>query len=450
MSHSQLEYAKERIKQLREEARLYHLSKQVAQKTERPHSIWEVPGFPKLFASYSISIIGQWFDMVAIMIVFGYIWNADPFLIALIPVAYAAPQALFSQFAGVIAERTNKIKLMAIADLCTVLLTIGLFFTSTPIAALLILTLRGIVNVIHFPAQQSLIRQLVPDKLRLKAVTWNGGINQAAKIFAPLVGGALLTFMNPQSLLLINAFAFFISACLLLSMFRLNNTTLKEDFQSTDSDQPSFFEQWRNGWQSIFTTQVLALTISLSLLGISIIQLVDSQFAVLFRELAPAKPQIVGWIISSIGAGAITVMMILNRLDELKRIGLWLSLALLFIGISFSGIGLLQINFPLFSPLLFGFIGGIGTGIAMVVSNFVIQTIPKPCDVSTVAGIFQTLTSFSVFLAPLLGAALIHAVGIQAVFILCGFLLIVVGFLPMIWLRRRSSISRKAEMKHSA
>lgn len=450
MSPNQLEYAKERIKQLRKEARLYHLSRQLTQKTERPNSIWEVSGFPKLFASYSISIIGQWFDMVAIMIVFGYIWNADPFLIALIPVAYAAPQALFSQFAGVIAERTNKIKLMAIADLCTVLLTISLFFTATPVAALLILTLRGTVNVIHFPAQQSLIRQLVPDELRLKAVTWTGGINQAAKIFAPFIGGALLTFMNPQSLLLINACAFFISACLLLSMIRQINGAINNEPSTTKANQLSFFQQWRIGWKSVLTSPVLLLTISLSLLGFSIIQLVDAQFPVLFRELAPAEPQIVGWVISSIGAGAITIMMILNRLGELKQIGLWLGLALLFIGISFSGIGLLNVHFHLFLPLLFGYIAGIGTGITMVVSNFVIQTTPKPNDVSTVAGIFQTLTSFSVFLAPLLGAALIHALGIQTVFILCGFLLIVVGFLPIIWLRRRRPISEKAKMTRSA
>jgi MFS transporter, DHA3 family, macrolide efflux protein len=54
-------------------------------------TIWKNKIFVRLFGSYSISMLGHWFDMVAIMVLFGYVWQADPLLLAFIPIAYALP-----------------------------------------------------------------------------------------------------------------------------------------------------------------------------------------------------------------------------------------------------------------------------------------------------------------------------------------------------------------------
>lgn len=407
----------------------------------QPRTIWDVPGYKKLFSSYSISIIGQWFDMVALMVVFGYIWDAHPFMLALIPVAYGAPQALLSQFAGVLVDRINKIRLMAFADAVSVLLTVSLYFAGSPWTALILLAIRASVNVVHYPAQASLIRELIPDSMRIKAITWNGGINQAAKIIAPLAGGALLSLFPAKNLLLVTAAAFFISACLLVSLQR--QIHLKNKAINLTENQLTFMQQWRIGWKSVVTNRILAMTVSLSLLGMIVIQLVDAQFPALFRDIAPNNPEFMTWIISAIGTGSISSMYVLNRLKEFKQLSWWLCSSLVLIGIGFTGIGLLQAGFAIGLAILLGVLCGIGCGISIIISNYVIQTVPEADHVSTIAGIFQTLMSTSVFVSPLIGAAIIQLTSVRAAFISCGTLLILFAAVPILLKKRQPSLLRQ-------
>ncbi|MBM7838754.1 putative MFS family arabinose efflux permease [Alkalihalobacillus xiaoxiensis] len=411
------------IEELREEAQNEALARQYKHE-KKPESLWQVHGFNKLLISYSISTIGQWFDMIALMVIFGYIWQASPFMLALIPIAYALPKVLFSQFAGVFAERVNKLKLMAGADLLTVPLTIGLFFAPSPVIALILLSLRASVTVVHYPAQQSLVRELVPSSLRIKAVTWIGGVNQAAKIIAPLAGGALLAFTTPHLLLLLNASAFFLSALILLSITKSYRPTKQAQASKQESDAPPFFTQWRRGWVVLFRNKLLLWPLLLMLIGISAIQLVDSMFPVLFRELLPNRPEVLTWLITSIGLGALLMMTFLNRFKAFNRPLIWVCLAKLLIALSFLGLGFLQAGFSIYLLLLLGVLCGFGTGIALILSSYIIQTIPAENEVSLVAGIFETLTSASVFMSPLLGALFVSAIGVQPAFALCGILLI--------------------------
>ncbi|MDQ0272537.1 MFS transporter [Cytobacillus purgationiresistens] len=429
-----LEIAKQRIQEmLKATGTLDQFHESTSKQNEEPRKIWDVPGYRKLFSSYSISVIGQWFDMIALMIIFGYMWKVEPYMLALIPVAYGAPQALFSQFAGVLVDRINKLKLMAVADCLTVLFTLMLFIAPSPIIALIILAIRSSVNVVHYPAQQSLIREMVPEKMRIQAITLNGGINQAAKILAPLAGGALIALIPAKNLLLINASAFFISACILFSLQKqVNIGKGKHTNHGNQEKQLTFFEQWRVGWGSVLRNPILLMTVSLTMLGMIVIQLVDAQFPILFRELASNKPELVTWVIAAVGAGSITTMYVLNRFTAFKHIGLWVCSALTFIGIGFAGLGFLQPGFSIVLCIMYGFLSGIGGGISLIISNYVIQTIPHQKDVSTVAGIFQTLVSASVFVSPLLGAVIIQLTNIQTVFVGCGLLLILFAFVPLL------------------
>lgn len=440
-----LELAKQRIQEMIEAAQ--HSSVILDEHVKDPKAIWEVPGYKKLFSSYCISVIGQWFDMVALMVLFGYIWHTEPYMLALIPVAYGAPQALLSQFAGVFVERVNKLRLMAIAHCLTVILTLGLFTAASPWTAIAILALRASVNVVHYPAQQSLIRSMIPEALRIQAITWNGGITQAAKIIAPLAGGALIAFISAKSLLLINAAAFALSACLLFSLQKQIKFG-KQKMADPENHRLAFIEQWQAGWKIVIMNNLLLLTISLTLFGMIVIQLVDAQFPALFREIAAEHPEYMTWIISSVGAGSISAMYLLNRRKNFQKIGLFICTGLAFIGIGFAGIGLLQTGFSVILALLLGFVCGIGTGILLVISNYVIQTAPLAKDVSIVAGIFQTLMSTSVFISPLIGALLIQITSVRTAFIACGIALILFAFPPLFLkkMKNNSSLIKKQKV----
>ncbi|WP_413378778.1 hypothetical protein [Alkalihalobacillus sp. 1P02AB] len=70
-----IELAKLHAEELRKEAKEDRLLQMIQSNSNRLDTLWDIPGYSRLFASYGISIVGQWFDMLAVMIIFGYIWQ---------------------------------------------------------------------------------------------------------------------------------------------------------------------------------------------------------------------------------------------------------------------------------------------------------------------------------------------------------------------------------------
>ncbi|MFS0788022.1 MFS transporter [Shouchella sp. 1P09AA] len=412
---------------LRNEAYANNLARGI-QTNSQPDSIWQIRGYRSLFTSYSISVTGQWFDSIAIMVIFAYVWQSSPIYLGFIPFALALPQVLFSQLVAPLTRRFNKLRIMAFADILTACFTIGLFFSPHPWFALLFLALRSTVNVVHFPIQQELVRQLVPEPLRLKAVTWNGLVSQGAKIIVPFVGGLFLTIVAPQTLLLLNAVAFVISAFILFSIQHLFQDQMKKTL--SPSTKP-IFKELRAGWTTLFSHPVLVVLFSLLVVGLFCVQFVDSQFPILFRELAPTEPQRLTWVISAIGIGAVTIIFILNKFKQMNHFFAWISLAQALIAVAFIGFSFLQPSSPLFFFLGLGFICGIGTGISITTINYAIQTIPADEDVATIAGISQSLSSLVIIVAPLTGGFLTSILGVQVMFGLSGLFLIISMILPL-------------------
>ncbi|MCD8510872.1 MAG: MFS transporter [Bacillus sp. (in: Bacteria)] len=363
-------------------------------------SIWQNKIYMRLFASYSVSMLGHWFDMVAIMILFGYVWQAEPMLIALIPVALALPQALLGQFSGVIADKFDKVKLMMAADFLTAALTFILLLAQNPWIALVILSLRSVVNVIHFPAQQGLIKQVVDENLMLKAVTLNGIVNQLGKIMGPVIGGGIAGLFSPQLCIFINGVAFILSALILLSIILQNKLTATVNEQSEQAEAKSFWAAWRDGWRIVLKSRILLVSFSLSILGMIGVQMVDIQFPVLMRLLYPENPEIVGWLMGASGFGALLVFTIINRFEKLSGFGWILGGSAALIGIGFGAAGYLPVGSQLFMPILIGIIIGIAAGLFMIGSQYIMQTYTTKENIGRVSGIYNSLLSITVIISP--------------------------------------------------
>jgi len=114
--------------------------------------------YKRLFISSTAASFGDLFDMFAVITLFTYVWHANSLWITLIPVAYALPSILLSQAAGNLADRYDKVQLMFLSELIRLLFTSLLFFTTEPLLALGVLTLRSMSSVMKVPAQTARLR----------------------------------------------------------------------------------------------------------------------------------------------------------------------------------------------------------------------------------------------------------------------------------------------------
>jgi predicted MFS family arabinose efflux permease len=404
--------------------------------------LWKNRTFMRMFTAYGLSTLGDWFDFIAVSILLGFVWKAEPMTIALLPLMYAGPGILFGQFAGIYADRSNKLRLMILTDIIRAVLTGLLLLAPNPAWLLLLLCLRSSVRVFHTPAQEALTRQVVPADQLFKATTMNGTVFQLGKVLGPLLGGTLAASVSPFICLMVNACSFAVSAILLTSIGSVGET---HDHGARKQQKQSFREVWKEGWLVILRNRLLLASTLFSLIGLMAIQLVDAQFSVLFREKAPNHPEIMGWTLSAIGIGALLTVAGLNRLSEIRSYGWLLGGGLLLIGLMFGWLGTFQPGSGFHWLLVASFVGGIGTGLSAVASNFLRQKETPKEAIGRVTGIMESLSSGAFIIAPLIGGVCITLFGVSLTFQTIGFITAAIGAIgillqSVIWGRQPDAV----------
>lgn len=158
-----------------------------------------------MFAAHTAASFGDWFDAIAIQVLVAYRWEADPMLIALIPVVMALPGLLLGSIAGTLADRVHKARLMIGCDVVVALLTLAILAVPGPAWLLPLLGLRAAAGVFQMPSQQGLTRTVVASGDLFRATSLNGLVNQASKVAGPLLGAMTLVVMSPQACIILNA-----------------------------------------------------------------------------------------------------------------------------------------------------------------------------------------------------------------------------------------------------
>ncbi|MGN7414884.1 MFS transporter [Paenibacillus sp. SAF-068] len=406
-----------------------------ASSAESSRSLWTNLRFVRMFIAYSLATFGDWFDALAIQVMVAYRWGADPLIIALIPVCMAVPGILLGSVAGALADRLHKVKIMLLCDVITVGLTIAILFAPSPIWLLPILALRAMMGVFHVPAQQALTRQVVAEEHLFQASSLNGFVNQCSKVAGPLLGAVILVFFSPQICIVINACTRLLSGAVLWPLRRLG-----EKLESVVSDgnavgekdeSESLFSQWKQGWRFIRSSRTVLSTIWFGCFGLMAILMIDYQFTTLFREIKPGNESLLGWLGSSGGAGAIVIILLLNRLPRIGY-GWGLGGGYLFIGAGIAALGWIGPQTPEIWVLMWGLCIGVGNGLFMVTLNYLLQKETPAAYVGRVFGIQNSLSSVVLVIAPLAGGALIRVAGPSPTFQYIGLATLVIGLVGIL------------------
>ncbi|PWK15796.1 putative MFS family arabinose efflux permease [Tumebacillus permanentifrigoris] len=398
-----------------------------------PRSLWKNKIFTRMFVSYSISSFGDWFDMTALMILFSYTWHANSFLVALVPISYAVPSIALGQLAGVYADRWKKIQLMINTDLIRAVLTVALIFTGNPYWALPIMFLRATASVFNTPAQQALLRTSVPEEQLMKASAMIGMVMQISKVAGPLLGSILIALVSIKLCLVINAISFFISAVLLMTVGKVSEEGLSTP--TPTETKPSLLQSWQEGWKTLFTIRMLYMSFAFYLVGFFTLQMVDSQFGILLREVVPGSETLLGYVISTVGFGMFTVGGILTGIKNIKSYGWTLSLGCLLTGLSFGGFGMFELGGPILWIYLCAFLGGLGVGLTIIGFSFLRQKETPPEMMGRITGITNSLTSAVVIIGPMVGGVMIGALGVSTAFQITGLVMLCVGVLGVLFKR---------------
>ncbi|WP_336782346.1 MFS transporter [Paenibacillus illinoisensis] len=396
-----------------------------------PTSLWTNFRFMRMFIAYALATFGDWFDALAIQVLVAYRWGADPLIIALIPVCMAVPGILLGSVAGTLADRLHKVKIMLLCDVITVVLTVAILFAPSAAWLLPLLALRAMMGVFHIPAQQALTRQVVAEEHLFQASSLNGFVGQCSKVAGPLLGAVILAVFSPQICIVINACTRLISGLVLWPLRRLTEKPEHSIGEETQDQQEqaeteSVLRQWTKGWSFIRNSRAILYTLLFGCLGLMAILMIDYQFVTLFRSIKPGNEALIGWLGSSAGAGAVIMILLLNRLPRVSY-GWGLGGGFVLIGAGIAALGWVVPHTPDVWIIVWGLCIGLGNGLSMVTLNYLLQKETPPAYVGRVFGIQNSMSSVVLVVAPLAGGALIHIMGPGLTFQFIGIATLAIG-----------------------
>ncbi len=288
--------------------------------------------------------------------------------LGLVIFAYGVPNLAFSLVGGIIADRTDRLRLLV----STRIVESGL------ILALAILKLSGVMELWHVfavsallgtvqaingPTRMALVADLVDRKDLMNAVALHAMVNQSGQIIGPALAGGVIEIAGVGNALVANAAMYLFGIAFLV--------LIKGLVAMPEAPKKAVIRELREGLQCVRSTPVLYTVIGLAL--------AFTFFGMSYRQVLPAFTKEVldvgaggtGLLWLGAGLGSLLGSFLLASLGDFKRKS-WLLLASLLLLCVFL-IAFAWSPWYWISWILFFFVGTMSTGLFWPLANTLVQ-----------------------------------------------------------------------------
>jgi MFS family permease len=323
------------------------------------------PNFRLWFVGQLVSLVGTWTQSAAL----GYLvyeLTLSPAYLGYVNFAAGAPAWFITLWAGIIADRMSRRKLMILIQssmMAPAIILAVLTFTNRilPWHILVLAAISGIAIAFDGPVRQAFVPELIEREDLTNAIALNAMMFNIAVMLGPAIGGMLYAWIGPGWCFTINAISF-LAVILALAMMRISNPAPVARRHVTRQDMAAGL---------IFVLKnrdVLVLILSIGLIamfGIGLLALMPAWSV----EVLHGGPQTNGLILSARGFGAIVASILVASLGHTHyRRRMWATGTLLLpvMLLLFSFMRLLPLSLLMMVGVGMGFMLAANTGNAMV------------------------------------------------------------------------------------
>src|ERR1044071_6845895 len=254
------------------------------------------------FAGQSVSLVGTWVTRIATSWLV-YRLTGSELLLGLTGFAGQIPLLLLAPFAGVLADRWNRHRILVITQVLSALQSLALAVLAlsgriTVTHVLLLQIAQGIINSFDTPARQAFVVEMVDDRADLpNAIALNSSMFNASRIIGPSIGGVIIAAVGEGWCFMIDAVSYVAVIASLLAM-RLPPRTVTRV-------REHILKELRSGFGYAFGFAPVREL----LLNVSIVGIMGMPYAVLMPVFASkilhggASTQ--GLLMTAVGAGAL-------------------------------------------------------------------------------------------------------------------------------------------------
>jgi len=321
------------------------------------------------FAGQGISLIGTWMQRIAMSWLI-YRLTGSVFLLGLVGFTGQIPTLIIAPYAGVIADRLNRLRIIIVTQALSMLqaLALSILVLTGTIQIWHIISLSiflGVVSAFDVPARQSFIVEMVEDKKDIgNAIALNSFMFNSARLIGPSVGGILIAAVGDGICFLINAISYI---AVIIALFAMR-VKPKQRIASI-----------KRVWQELKEGAAYAFGFPLIkniLLLLGLISLVGMPYTILMpvfaKDILGGGPHTLGFLMAGVGCGALGGATFLASRRSAQGLENIIPVASAIFGIGLISFSLSRV---FLSSLILMALCGFGMMVQMASCNTLIQTI---------------------------------------------------------------------------
>ena len=268
--------------------------------------------------------------------------------LAWVTMSFMVPTVLFSLYGGVLADRLQKKKVIVWAQalncLATIVMAVIIFSERVTFWDFIYFGFfNGTILALSMPARQAFVPELIPEKLVFAAMGLNTAGWNLARIVGPAFAGLLIALIAGGDktshfgvgvVYIVIAALYFISAVTMLLIDKSGR--VKRD------DKGSAWEDMSEGVRYVLAHPPVFGLIVLSIIPFLFGMPLNTLLPAFNEEILGGHADDLGFLVSSMGIGAIIGSFMMATMGDLKRKGVWLIVTCVGWGAATSAFGMSQ------------------------------------------------------------------------------------------------------------
>jgi len=378
--------------------------------------------FRLFFPGLVVSQTGIWVQNVAISWLV-YDMTKSPFSMGFVMCMNFLPAMLITPFAGVLADKFNRQKLLLAVQIAfavqALLLTVLSFTGLLQIWNIILLGMMlGCIASIDTPLRQSVFVLVVDDKKDLSnAISLNSSCFNLARLIGPSIGGLIIAATNIS-------FCFLINFLCLMPIIQLVRMLHLKDEKSEKIQQATVFEGLKEGLAySLKTPQIRTMLLYLAFYCF-LIMVFPMLIPVYVAEVLNEGADTLGFLLGAAGVGSLTASLLLATKKTTKHLRIIMTGGVLIACLAFVGLGFTDSKH--FAVLLMFYIG-FGSSSFFTPENVLLQSFIDDDKRGRVLSVNALAFVGTGAISNLFAGSVANYLGITDTFIALGSVMIVVG-----------------------
>lgn len=322
--------------------------------------------FAKLYLAQTVSLLGDAFSWVGLaLLAYQIDKERSPVILATALTLRVTAFIIFSPFAGVLADKVDRKKILYVTHFIRMVIISCLPFINAEWQIYGLVFLLNVFNAFFTPTYRAVIPQIIEGRYFREAVGLSTATFQLLGVLGPALAGVVAVWLGARQIFFLDAASFIIAAFLILS---IPGQALQKGVSLEAQQSQNTWGDVIKGIRLLFGNKVLRFALSIEFVS------AIAGAMILVNSISHIKNGLLlddkyyGWVMAVFGIGAAIAAFLLGSLDKSKTRSASLISGALLLGLSICFAN--YVSYPVL--IIFWLLAGLGQSLAEMPSETLI------------------------------------------------------------------------------